>query len=179
MDTHAPPVPPVPPVPPGSAGQLAALYQAHATGLIRLAMLMLGGDQPAAEDVVQDAFLGLHRRWDAVSERDRLLAYVRSSVLNGCRSIHRRAAVARKHAPQLARAGADTGPEDAAVDRSELLTAMRSLPPRQREVLVLRYYVDLDVAEVARTLRIAPSAVRSNCSRGIAALGRTLGRDEK
>jgi DNA-directed RNA polymerase specialized sigma24 family protein len=56
---------------------------------------------------------------------------------------------------------------------------MRSLPRRQREVLVLRYYVDLDVAEIASTLRIAPSAVRSTCSRGLAALGRTLGRDDK
>jgi RNA polymerase sigma-70 factor (sigma-E family) len=154
------------------------LFRQHHLELVRLAMVMVG-DQATAEDVVQDAFERLHRRWPKLREPVDTLAYVRSSVLNGCRSIHRRAAVARKHAPQLARAGADTGPEDAAVDRSELLTAMRSLPPRQREVLVLRYYVDLDVAEVARTLRIAPSAVRSNCSRGIAALGRTLGRDEK
>jgi RNA polymerase sigma factor (sigma-70 family) len=107
------------------------------------------------------------------------LAYVRASVLNGCRSVHRRAAVARKYAPQLARTGADASPEDATADRSELLAALRSLPPRQREVLVLRYYADLDVAEISSTMRIAPSAVRSNCTRGLAALGRTLGRDDK
>jgi DNA-directed RNA polymerase specialized sigma24 family protein len=56
-DTHSPPVPVGSP-----AGQVTALYQAYATGLVRLAMLMLG-DQQAAEDVVQDAFLGLYRRW--------------------------------------------------------------------------------------------------------------------
>jgi len=154
------------------------LFAQHHLELVRLATVMVG-DQATAEDVVQDAFERLHRRWPILREPVDTLAYVRSSVLNGCRSVHRRAAVARKHAPQLARAGADTSPEDGAVDRSELLTAMRSLPPRQREVLVLRYYADLSVAEIARTLRIAPSAVRSNCSRGVAALGRTLRSDDK
>lgn len=146
--------------------------------MVRLATVMVG-DQATAEDVVQDAFERLHRRWPLLREPVDTLAYVRSSVLNGCRSVHRRAAVARKHAPELALAEAGTGPEDGAADRSELLTAMRSLSQRQREVLVLRYYLDLDVAEVARTLRIAPSAVRSNSARGVAALGRTLRRDDK
>jgi RNA polymerase sigma-70 factor (sigma-E family) len=154
------------------------LFREHHLELVRMATVMVG-DQATAEDVVQDAFERLHRRLPRLREPVDTLGYVRASVLNGCRSVHRRAAVARKHAPQLARAGAEAGPEDAAADRSELLTAMRSLPPRQREVLVLRYYLDLDVAEIASTLQIAPSAVRSNCARGLAALGRTLGRDDK
>ena len=157
---------------------VADLFREHHLELVRMAMVMVG-DPATAEDVVQDAFEKLHQRWPRLREPVDGLAYVRSSVLNKCRSVHRRAAVARKYAPQLARTGAATGPENAAADRSQLLTAMRSLPPRQREVLVLRYYVDLDVAEIASTLRIAPSAVRSNCTRGLAALGRTLGRDDK
>jgi RNA polymerase sigma-70 factor (sigma-E family) len=154
------------------------LFRQHHLELVRLAAILVG-DQATAEDVVQDAFERLHRHWPRLREPMDTLGYVRASVLNGCRSVHRRAAVARKYAPQLARIGADTGPEDATADRSELLAAMRSLPPRQREVLVLRYYLDLDVPGIASTLRIAPSAVRSNCTRGLAALGRILGRDDK
>jgi len=99
-------------------------------------------------------------------------------VLNGCRSVHRRAAVARKHVPQLAEPDADSVDTAAADDRGEMTAALRSLPRRQREVLVLRYYVDLDVAEIAETLRISPSAVRSTNTRGLAALARALGEDE-
>jgi RNA polymerase sigma-70 factor (sigma-E family) len=151
------------------------LFREHHLELVRLAVFMVG-DLATAEDIVQDAFERLHRRWPGLREPEYGLAYARASVLNGCRSLHRRAAVARRHAPQLAETEADTGPEKAAADRSELAAALRSLPRRQREVLVLRYYVDLDVAQIASTLRIAPSAVRSNCSRGLATLARSVGR---
>ncbi len=67
---------------------VSALYQAHALALVKLAVLMTG-DQPTAEDVVQDAFLGLYRRWQALHDADKALGYLRSSVLNGCRSVHR------------------------------------------------------------------------------------------
>lgn len=73
----------------GAERGVTALYQAHAVGLVRLAMLMLG-DQESAEDVVQEAFLGLYRRWDKLNDRDRVVAYVRSSVMNGCRDVLRR-----------------------------------------------------------------------------------------
>jgi Sigma-70 region 2 len=83
-DTH------VPPVPAGSpASQVTALYQRYATGLVRLAMLMLA-DQQAAEDVVQEAFLGLYRRWGSLADPGKALTYVRSSVLNGCRTVLRK-----------------------------------------------------------------------------------------
>jgi len=68
---------------------VTALYQAHALGLIRLAVVMLG-DRPAAEDVVQEAFCGLYRRWHALSDTGKALSYVRSSVINGCRSALRK-----------------------------------------------------------------------------------------
>jgi DNA-directed RNA polymerase specialized sigma24 family protein len=78
------------------------LFREHHLELVGLALFMVG-DLPTAEDVVQDAFERLHRGWHRLREPSNGLAYVRSSVLNGCRSVHRRAAVAGKHAPELAR----------------------------------------------------------------------------
>jgi DNA-directed RNA polymerase specialized sigma24 family protein len=83
----------------GSAGSaeatqaVTALYQAHALGLIRLAVVMLG-DRAAAEDVVQEAFCGLYRRWHALADTERALGYLRSSVINGCRTALRRREIA-------------------------------------------------------------------------------------
>ena len=150
------------------------LFREHHLELVRLALVMVG-DLATAEDVVQDAFERLHRGWHGLRQPSSSLAYVRASVLNGCRSVHRRAAVARKHAPRLAEPPSRSGPDAAADDRGELAGALRRLPRRQREVLVLRYYLDLDVAEIAGTLRIAPSSVRAANARGLAALARALG----
>ena len=161
-----------------SAAGVSALFRAHHLELVRLALVMVG-DLAAAEDVVQDVFERLHRRWHRLRNRDSALAYARSAVLNGCRSAHRRAAVARRH---LAALQAGAGPPDAAqaaADRSELAVALRALPHRQREVLVLRYYLDLDIAEIAATLRINPSTVRSTSARGLAALASALREGER
>jgi RNA polymerase sigma-70 factor (sigma-E family) len=158
---------------------LTELFREHHLELVRLALIMVG-DLATAEDVVQDVFERLHRRWHRLGQPASDLAYARSSVLNACRSVHRRSAVARKYAPNLA---APPGPwadgTSALADRSELTHALRTLPRRQREVLVLRYYLDLDAAEIAATLRITPSAVRSTCTRGLAALARILGEEDK
>jgi RNA polymerase sigma-70 factor (sigma-E family) len=154
------------------------LFREHHVELVRLAAL-LTGDQATAEDVVQDAFEGLHRGWHRLRRPASGLAYVRSSVLNGCRAAHRRAAVVRRYAPRLAgppeTAGLDQ--QSATDDRGELAAALRMLPRRQREVLVLRYYLDLDVAQIAVTLGITPSSVRSTNARGLAALARKLRED--
>jgi len=157
-----------------AAAVVTSLFREHHLELVRLAMVMVG-DLATAEDVVQDAFERLHRGWRGLRQPSSSLAYVRSSVLNGCRSVHRRAAVARKHAPALARPDA-SAPDAASVtdDRGEMVAALRLLPRRQREVLVLRYYLDLDVAEIADTLRISPSAVRATNTRGLASLAKGL-----
>jgi RNA polymerase sigma-70 factor (sigma-E family) len=158
-----------------AAVTVTGLFRDHHLELVRLALVMVG-DVGTAEDVVQDAFERLHRGWRGLRQPASGLAYVRSSVLNGCRSVHRRAAVARKHAPRLAGPPGENGQDtsSAAEDRDQLATALRRLPRRQREVLVLRYYLDLDVAEIAGTLRITPSAVRATNTRGLAALARAL-----
>jgi len=76
-------------VPPHATHAVTALYAEHGLRLVRLAIIMLG-DRATAEDVVQDAFLGLYRRWDSLTDTSHPLAYVRASVMNGCRSALRR-----------------------------------------------------------------------------------------
>jgi RNA polymerase sigma-70 factor (sigma-E family) len=167
-----------PAFPQGADAQAAvtALYKVHAVGLIRLAVVMMG-DRAAAEDVVQDAFAGLYRRWNHLSGKDRALGYVRASVLNGCRTRLRARArderlVAASPDP-LAAASAEqavlVGEEHAAV-----LAALRRLPHRQREALVLRYYLDLSESEIAASMGIGRGTVKSTTFRALAALGRLL-----
>jgi RNA polymerase sigma-70 factor (sigma-E family) len=155
---------------------VTALFREHHLELVRLALVMTG-DMAAAEDAVQDAFERLYRRWTGLRNVDNLPGYARSAVLNRCRSAHRRAAVARKHLPALAPAGRSPDIAVQATEDTALLAALRTLPRRQREVLVLRYYCDLDAAEVAAALRITPGAVRSNAARGLARLARTMRED--
>jgi RNA polymerase sigma-70 factor (sigma-E family) len=157
----------------GAEAAVSALYQASALRLIGLAYMMLG-DRPSAEDVVQEAFCGLYRRWDRLADADSALYYVRASVLNGCRSVlRRRAARHRAEAYDLPAASAETvvlsGEE-----REEVIRALGRLPRRQREALVLRFYLDLSDEQIARVMGIGPSTVRSTAYRGIEALGRAL-----
>lgn len=158
---------------PPAAEAVTALYQAHALGLIRLAVVMLG-DRPAAEDAVQEAFCGLYRRWHHLSDPGKALSYVRSSVINSCRTVLRRrrrqAGLAGDPPGESAEAAALVGEE-----HRQVLTAIRRLPARQREVLVLRFYLDLDEAEIAASMRISRGTVKSTTSRALAALGRLLG----
>jgi RNA polymerase sigma-70 factor (sigma-E family) len=156
------------------ARYVTELFQAHHLELVRLAVLVVG-DLATAEDVVQDAFEQLHRRWRTLRKQASALDYARSAVLNGSRSVLRRRSVARRHE---ARIGTSKRPDaDAAVlfeQRTELIDAFRALSARQREVLALRYYVDMSVADVAATLHISEGTVRSTASRGLDALARVL-----
>jgi RNA polymerase sigma-70 factor (sigma-E family) len=159
-----------------ATGGVTALYQAHAVGLIRLAIVMLG-DRVAAEDVVQDAFLGLYRHWDGLADRTKALAYVRSAVLNRCRNVQRqRHRDIRRGAEPLTVESAEAtvlvGQE-----HQHVLTAIRTLPDRQREALVLRFYLELSEDETARAMGISKGTVKSATSRAVAALGRRLKED--
>ena len=153
----------------GAEAAVGALYRAQAVALIRLAYLMLG-DRAAAEDVVQDAFCGLYRRTDPSSA----LPYVRSSVLNGCRTALRRRALGRR----VTEYQPPWGSAEAAVlrleERQEVMRAVRQLPDRQREALVLRFYLELPEPEIARVMGIRPGTVRSATHRALKALGHLL-----
>jgi RNA polymerase sigma-70 factor (sigma-E family) len=152
---------------------VAALYEASAVSLIRLAYVMLG-DRPSAEDVVQEAFCGLYRRWDRLAEADSALYYVRSSVLNGCRSVLRsRAARRRGVAYELPTVSAEAVVLNGE-EREEVIRAVGRLPHRQREALVLRFYLDLSDEQIARVMGIRQSTVRSTAYRGLEALSRAL-----
>jgi RNA polymerase sigma-70 factor (sigma-E family) len=152
---------------------VAALYQATALGLIRLAYVMLG-DLPSAEDVVQEAFCGLYRRWDRLKNTDSAMYYVRASVLNGCRSVLRHRAVWRRGLADQPPAASAEAAVLSAEERGEVIRAIRRLPHRQREVLLLRFYSDLPDAEIARVMGIGQSTVRSTAHRALEALGRAL-----
>jgi len=157
---------------------VTALYEAHAFGLVRLAIIMLG-DRQAAEDVVQDAFFGLYRNWGGLADRAKALAYVRSSVLNGCRAALRQR-MRRDRRDRAAASDGRAGLESAesvvllSEEHREVLRAVRRLPDRQREALVLRFYFGLSEEETAGAMGISRGTVKSSLSRALAALGRML-----
>ena len=169
-------VPIAPPV------DIAQLYATQRLALVRLATLLVD-DVQSAEDVVQDAFMALHRRQHALRSPEAAAGYLRTSVMNGCRSALRRRRVRRRHPDaELPAAGPGEPAADdrllAAEEHERVLGAVRLLPRRQREVLVLRYWSDLSEADIANTLGIAIGTVKSNASRGLARLEELLGDGE-
>jgi RNA polymerase sigma-70 factor (sigma-E family) len=151
------------------------LYAAHYRRLVRLSVLLVR-DPETAEEVVQDAFVAMHGRWRSLRDPDRALAYLRQVVVNRSRSVIRRRVVAARHvpAPVPDRPGADTDVVDVE-RRTQVLDALRALPTRQREVVALRYYLDLSENQIAETLGISNGAVKSHASRAAAALRTSLG----
>ena len=157
----------------GAEAAVGALYRAQAVGLIRLAYLMLG-DRAAAEDVVQDAFCGLYRRWDRLTDPGSALSYVRASVLNGCRTGLRRRALGRRVTGYQPPSGSAEAAVLGREEREQVMRAVRRLPDRQREALVLRFYLELPEPEIARVMGIRPGTVRSAIYRALKALGHLL-----
>ena len=161
------------------AASVTGVFRAHHAELVRLAVLLLG-DRPSAEDVVQDVFTRLCGR-DLLPAGDGAVAYVRAAVMNGCRSALRRRALARRIGGVRELPGWDTSQQSAehevivAEDRKQVLAALARLPRRRREVLVLRYWLGLPEAEIAQVLKISPGTVKSTAARGLAALARDLG----
>jgi RNA polymerase sigma-70 factor (sigma-E family) len=155
---------------------LHALYNAHWRYLVRLATLLVD-DVASAEDVVQDAFVALHKRSGALRDPEAALGYLRTSVLNLSRSVLRRRQVARKHL-RVAEPEATAAADHDVLLRDEhraALAAVRRLPRHQREVLILRYWSGLSEREIAQTLGISAGSVKSAASRGLATLQRVLG----
>lgn len=142
--------------------------------LVRLATLLLN-DRAVAEEVVQEACEAVWRRRPDVTSRAQLGAYLRTSVVNGSRTVGRRRGTAARHL-SLIRAEHDLTdvPADAALlvreDRREIREAVSCLPDRQREVLVLRYWARLSEAEIAHTLDISTGTVKSTAHHALAAL---------
>jgi RNA polymerase sigma-70 factor (sigma-E family) len=153
---------------------VTALYTAHYRSLVRLAALLLH-DTGAAEEVVQDSFVAMHGRWGRLRDPDKAMAYLRQTVVNRSRSALRRRGVERRHVEPAAPDVSSAEVSAIALDeRRRIMAALHSLPRRQCEVLVLRYYADLSEAQIADAVGISTGAVKSHASRGMAALRKTL-----
>jgi RNA polymerase sigma-70 factor (sigma-E family) len=151
--------------------ELVDLYRAQYRSLVRLASLLLD-DQGASEEVVQDAFVRVHQAWGRIADPAKRAAYLRSAVMNGARSRMRRRQVRRRLEPVNSSPPADSAEAGAllAEEHREVLEALRALPDRQRDCLVLRYYLDLPEAEIASTLGISAGSVKTHVHRGMATL---------
>jgi RNA polymerase sigma-70 factor (sigma-E family) len=150
------------------------LYAQHYRALVRLAA-MLVRDMPTAEEVVQDAFVAMHDGWHRLKATEKALAYLRQAVVNRSRSVLRHRMVVEKNL-QGAPPDMPSAEHGAFVllERSAVIAALRDLPARQREAIVLRYYADLSEAEIAAAMGISRGAVKSHTARGMAALRAAL-----
>jgi RNA polymerase sigma-70 factor (sigma-E family) len=156
---------------------VTALYSTHYRSLVRLAALLLR-DVSTAEEVVQDSFVAMHGGWRRLRDSDKALSYLRQSVVNRSRSVLRHRIVVDRNAPKpapdmpSAEQGAIT-----LLERSAVVTALRTLPARQREALVLRYYGDLSEAQIAAAMGISRGAVKSHTARAMSSLRTVLEQD--
>jgi RNA polymerase sigma-70 factor (sigma-E family) len=152
---------------------ITQLFHCHYAQFVRLAVIV-GADEEA-EDIVEEAFCALHRRWHKLRDPNAALPYLRSVVCNLVRMRLRHMEVVRRH-PEEPRPDADSAESVAVLreDQREVVAALRRLPARQREALVLRYWLGLREAGVAHAMGISRGAVKAHTSRGMAGLKRTL-----
>ncbi len=157
-----------------TTADLATLYTEHAPRLLRLAGVLVR-DPGAAEDVVQEAFVRLAVAGRRLREPDRAGAYLRTTVVNLCRNRWRHRSVVERHPPEqpLSNSSAEDDALRSSAQR-QVVDALRSLPTRQRECLVLRYWMGLSESEIAGTLGIAGGSVKTHMKRGLAAIERRL-----
>ncbi|MCP2262074.1 RNA polymerase sigma-70 factor, sigma-E family [Streptoalloteichus tenebrarius] len=162
------------PAQPSGPLTLEDLYRQHRMRLVRLAVLLVD-DAATAEDVVQEAFTGLHRHWSSLRDAAAAVGYLRTAVVNGSRSVLRRRKTAREYTPPhttTARSAESLAMLTA--EHQAVVAALGKLPPRQREVLVLRYYGGLSEAEIAEATGISRGTVKSTASRALDALQRIM-----
>ena len=162
--------------PSGMDEAVLALYRANYQSLVRIAVALIG-DAAVAEEVVQDAFVAMNGAWGRLRDTDKALSYLRQSVVNRSKSVLRRMVVVNKYPQQPLpdEPSAEQG-AIALLERSEIMDALRALPPRQREAVVLRYYADLSEAQIAHAMGISRGAVKSHTSRAMSALRMVLAR---
>jgi RNA polymerase sigma-70 factor (sigma-E family) len=153
------------------------LYTAHYNQLVRLAV-MLVHDVQTAEEVVQDAFEAMHLAWRRLRDTEKALSYLRQAIVNRSRSVLRHRKVVEMHPPKPA--PDEQSAEHAAltlIERSAVTSALRSLPVRQREAVILRYYGDFSEADIAKAMGISRRGVKTHTARAMAALKSILERE--
>ena len=153
---------------------VTALYRTHYRSLVGLAVLLVR-DIATAEDLVQDSFVAMHSAWPRLADSDLALSYLRQSVVNRSRTVLRHRMVVDRNVPKPAPDMPGGEQEDIRkLERSALISALRTLPARQREVLVLRYYGDLSEAQIASAMGISRGAVKSHAARAMSSLRAVL-----
>jgi RNA polymerase sigma-70 factor (sigma-E family) len=175
LDARGPAVaPPQPGAPSAEPRNLADLYRDHRMRMVRLAVLLVD-DPSTAEDVVQEAFTGLHRHWAGLRDEAAAVAYLRTAVVNGSRSVLRRRRTARDYVPpHQVNARSAESLAMLSAEHQAVVDALGTLPPRQREVLVLRYYGGMSEAEIAEATGISRGTVKSTASRALDAVQRAM-----
>jgi RNA polymerase sigma-70 factor (sigma-E family) len=159
---------------PAADRAVAELYSLHYQSLVHLASLLVR-DTATAEEVVQDSFVAMHGGWQRLRDADKALAYLRQSVVNRSRSVLRHRTAAGSHLQQAPPDPPDAGPEARGLlEQPAAAAALRGLPERQREAIVLRYYGGLPEGEIADAMGISRGAVRSHTARGLSALRAAL-----
>lgn len=154
---------------------VAALFGEHGPGLVRLVRLFVD-DRNAAEDLVQEAYIRLARNAHRIEDRTRAAAYLRSIALNLARDHNRRGLVSLRHQlPSDDRVASVEDEIDLREDQRAVVDALRGLPHRQRDCLILRYYDELAVDDIATTLGISRNSVKTHLTRGVRALASALG----
>lgn len=147
------------------------LFRQEGAALVRLARLFTD-DRAAAEDLVQEAFVRLYRSAARIRDQGKAASYLRSIVLNLARDHNRRGLMSLRHQETLTPEASEAPEERALVDaeQARVVEALRSLSSRQRDCIVLRFYLDLSGPEIAETLGISPDSVKTHCRRGLSSL---------
>lgn len=151
------------------------LFEQEGRSLVRLVRLFVD-DRNAAEDLVQEGFIRLARNGHRIRDEAKAVAYLRSIVLNLARDHNRRGLVSLRHHLPMDPERAST--EDEIVlrdDQQQVIDVLRELPHRQRDCVVLRYYEELGIDEIAATLEISPNSVKTHLKRALVTMGSRLG----
>ena len=159
---------------------VAQLFEQEGAALVRMARLFTD-DRNAAEDLVQEAFIRMHKSAHRIRSQDKAASYLRSIVLNLARDHNRRGLVSLRHQEAIPVGTAPEAPEDRLLlseEQTLLLDEVRALSPRQRDCIFLRFYLELSEREIADVLSISPNSVKTHCRRGLASLRKTIG-DER
>lgn len=151
-----------------------AYFRARRDAVRRTAYLLCG-DWHRADDHAQAAFVALHRHWRRIRDRAALDAWMRKTLVRSVVDESRRPWRRERFTDVPAHAVTVDGPADGVATRHVLVDGLRSVPPRQRAVLVLRFLEGLDVAATAEVLGCSAGTVKSQTAHGLAALRTALG----
>lgn len=154
--------------------EFAEFYAATWPRLLRTTYVV-AGDRQLAEDALQTAYAKAFASWGRVSRADDPVAYLRKMAVNAALAQHRKAFTRRESPVAVLPDRSAVADDDALLDRDEVWVAVQDLPPRQRAVVVLRYYEDLSERQIADVLRCRPGTVKSQASAALATLRDRLG----